>query len=52
MSDPDHQIPFNDHDATLLEGLFELSVAGETGSWEFEKIQGEVYSRLRETYAA
>jgi len=45
-------IPSNDHDATLLEGLFQLAVAGETNGWQFEKIDGEVYSRLLEAYAA
>ncbi|WP_293706161.1 MULTISPECIES: hypothetical protein [unclassified Stenotrophomonas] len=48
----DHPIPTDDHDATLLEGLFQLSVSGETSNWQFEKIESEVYSRLLAAYAA
>ena len=52
MFDNDHtmQIPSNDHDATLLEGLFQLTVAGDTQGWEYKKIDSEVYSRLLQTY--
>ena len=46
------QIPSNDHDSTLLEGLFQLAVAGDTNGWEFKKIDSEVYSRLLDSYAA
>lgn len=38
-----------DHDALLLEGLFQLAIAGETGG-ELEKIEGEVYARLLDAY--
>ncbi|MGB3392592.1 MAG: hypothetical protein WA956_13210 [Stenotrophomonas sp.] len=41
-----------DHDAVLLEGLFHLILNGETAGSEFEKIETEIYSRLREAYAA
>lgn len=51
-NDSTMQIPSNDHDATLLEGLFQLAVAGDTRSWEFNKIDSEVYSRLLDSYAA
>lgn len=46
------QIPSSDHDATLLEGLFQLTVAGDTSGWEFKRIDSEVYSRLLDSYAA
>ena len=52
MYDNERAIPSNDHDATLLEGLFQLSVSGETSNWQFEKIESEVYSRLLAAYAA
>lgn len=45
------QIPADDHDATLLEGLFQLTVAGDTNGWEFKKIDSEVYSRFLDNYA-
>ena len=40
------------NDASLLEGLFQLAVAGDTDGWEFKKIDNEVYSRLLDSYAA
>ncbi|WP_172675043.1 hypothetical protein [Stenotrophomonas pictorum] len=52
MYDLDRSIPANDHDATLLEGLFQLAVAGETEGWQFDRIDTEVYSRLLTTYNA
>lgn len=42
----------DDHDALLLEGLFQLAVAGELGSHEFEKIEQEVHARLVAAYSA
>lgn len=42
----------NDHDASLLEGLYQLAVSGHTEGWEFEQINNEVYTRLLETYEA
>ncbi len=50
MLDLERAIPNNDHDATLLEGLFQLTVTGETASNDFEKIDNEVYTRLLATY--
>ncbi len=44
--------PASDHDAILLEGLIQLILAGETAGSEFEKIESEVYSRLRDAYSA
>lgn len=52
MYNTERVIPNNDHDATLLEGLFQLTVTGDTSTWEFEKIDNEVYSRLLATYEA
>ena len=45
-------IPPNDHDALLLEGLFQLAMAGEIDSFEFEKIEQEVHARLMAAYTA
>lgn len=42
----------NDHDSSLLEGLYQLVVSGHTEGWEFEQINNEVYTRLLETYQA
>ncbi|WIH03585.1 hypothetical protein KHF85_11755 [Xanthomonas translucens pv. graminis] len=39
-----------DHDTSLLEGLFQLVVDGQTQGWEFEQLSNEVYDRLKETY--
>lgn len=52
MQNFDQTIPANDHDSTLLEGLFQLAVSGHTEGWEFEQIDSEVYTRLLEAYAA
>ncbi|MGE8281866.1 MAG: hypothetical protein ACN6O2_15715 [Stenotrophomonas sp.] len=52
MINIEQPIPTDDQDATLLEGLFQLTVAGETSNWQFDKIDSEVYSRLLATYAA
>jgi len=43
--------PCNDHDAVLLEGLFQLAVAGDTAGCEFRQIDEEVYSRLLLAYS-
>ena len=40
------------NDSSLLEGLFQLAVAGDTNGWEFKKIDSEVYSRFLDSYAA
>ncbi|MBN6148829.1 hypothetical protein JR065_00620 [Xanthomonas sp. AmX2] len=39
-----------DHDASLLEGLYQLAVSGHTQGWEFEQLNSEVYSRLAQAY--
>jgi hypothetical protein len=54
MPAPFHALPCppDDHDALLLEGLFQLAVAGDIDSCEFEKIEQEVHARLLATYAA
>ncbi|SBV35800.1 hypothetical protein STPYR_10730 [uncultured Stenotrophomonas sp.] len=44
--------PPDGHDALLLEGLFQLAVAGDIDSCEFEKIEQEVHARLLAAYAA
>ncbi|WP_442681745.1 hypothetical protein ACSBPQ_08395 [Stenotrophomonas sp. JC08] len=51
MYEPERSTSASDHDTTLLEGLFQLAVAGETQGWEFDKIDSEVYSRLLQNYA-
>lgn len=40
-----------DHDASLLEGLYQLVVSGHTQGWEFDQLNSEVYDRLKQTYA-
>jgi hypothetical protein len=35
---------------SLLEGLFQLAVNGQTQGWEFDQIDNEVYARLLSTY--
>jgi len=39
-----------DADSSLLEGLFQLAVNGQTQGWEFDQINHEVYARLLSTY--
>ncbi|MFY0183722.1 hypothetical protein ACTT2I_11235 [Stenotrophomonas sp. PUT21] len=39
-----------DADSSLLEGLFQLAVNGQTQGWEFDQIDNEVYARLLSTY--
>lgn len=54
MPAPLHALPFppDDHDALLLEGLFQLALAGDIDSREFEKIEQEVHARLVASYPA
>ena len=52
MNDIAHAHPAADHDASLLEGLFQLALTGETDGFEFKQIDNEVYTRLQDTYAA
>lgn len=40
------------NDASLLEGLYQLVVNGQTDTWEFERLNAEVYDRLAATYSA
>ena len=40
------------NDASLLEGLYQLVVNGQTDTWEFERLNAEVYNRLAATYSA
>ena len=39
-----------DHNSSLLEGLFQLTVSGDTGGFEFNQIEREVYQRLLGNY--
>ena len=39
-----------DSNASLLEGLYQLAVAGQTGTGEFDLIEQEVYTRLLAAY--
>ncbi|MFC6839046.1 hypothetical protein [Xanthomonas theicola] len=48
MSDNGHTQ--SDHDASLLEGLYQLAVSGQARGWEFEQLSNEVYDRLKQTY--
>lgn len=46
-------LPIDRHnDTTLLEGLFQLVVSGDTCSSEFRQLDATVYERLQSTYAA
>jgi hypothetical protein len=45
-------LPSNDADSSLLEGLFQLALNGQTGSSDFELIDHEVYARLLSAYGA
>lgn len=40
------------HDSTLLEGLFQLVINGETGGEAFQQLDASVYERLASTYDA
>jgi hypothetical protein len=37
-------------DFTLLEGLYQLTIAGHTNDWEFERLNKAVYERLLSSY--
>ncbi|MET0129510.1 MAG: hypothetical protein ABW207_02475 [Stenotrophomonas chelatiphaga] len=39
-----------DADTSLLEGLFQLALNGQTQGWEYDQINQEVYARLLSTY--
>lgn len=39
-----------DADSSLLEGLFQLAVNGQTQGWEFDQIDNQVYARLLSAY--
>jgi hypothetical protein len=39
-------------DFTLLEGLYQLVVSGNTDEWEFERLNKAVYDGLLSTYGA
>lgn len=39
-----------DHDQSLLEGLFQLAINGQSGGHDFALIDREVYARLQDTY--
>lgn len=41
-----------DHNSSLLEGLFQLTVSGDTAGFEFNQIEREVYQRLLGNYQA
>ena len=40
-----------DADSSLLEGLFQLAMAGHTGGPDFEQLTAAVYGRLQDAYA-
>lgn len=46
----DNEQIHGDHDASLLEGLYQLVVSGHTQGWEFDQLNSEVYDRLKQTY--
>jgi hypothetical protein len=46
----DNERIHSDHDASLLEGLYQLAVSGHTHGWEFDQLNSEVYARLKQTY--
>ncbi|MFT3761935.1 MAG: hypothetical protein QM761_04825 [Pseudoxanthomonas sp.] len=46
------QNTISDSDFTLLEGLYQLAVAGHTRDWEFERLNQAVYERLLSSYGA
>lgn len=46
---PDFALP-GDADSSLLEGLFQLALNGQTQGSEFDLIDHEVYARLLSTY--
>ena len=39
-------------DFTLLEGLYQLAVTGNTNDWEFERLNQAVYERLLSSYSS
>lgn len=39
-------------DFTLLEGLYQLAITGNTNDWEFERLNNAVYERLLSSYTA
>lgn len=39
-------------DFTLLEGLYQLAVTGNTDEWEFERLNNAVYERLISSYGS
>ncbi len=41
-----------DADTSLLEGLFQLALTGQTQGWEYDQINQEVYARLLSAYGA
>lgn len=45
-----NQLHARNHDATLLEGLFQLVISGDTRSDEFQQLEASVYERLLSTY--
>ncbi|MFT4255991.1 MAG: hypothetical protein QM599_03400 [Pseudoxanthomonas sp.] len=38
-------------DFTLLEGLYQLAIAGHSQDWEFDRLNQAVYERLLTSYA-
>lgn len=52
MTTTDTTVARNDHDSSLLEGLYQLTISGHTEGWEFEQINSEVYTRLLDAYEA
>jgi len=55
LNDASHIIDQHDtlanSDFTLLEGLYQLTISGNTRDWEFERLNNAVYERLMSTYA-
>ncbi|WP_254461175.1 hypothetical protein [Xanthomonas sacchari] len=50
MSENESKYDQGDHNASLLEGLFQLSVNGDHQGGEFKQLDNEVYQRLKRTY--
>ncbi|WP_411834744.1 hypothetical protein [Pseudoxanthomonas mexicana] len=47
----DQHDAFAHSDFTLLEGLYQLTISGNTRDWEFERLNNAVYERLMSAYS-
>ncbi|MFT3757205.1 MAG: hypothetical protein QM769_14935 [Pseudoxanthomonas sp.] len=46
-----NQGSISNSDFTLLEGLYQLAIAGHAQDWEFDRLNQAVYDRLLTSYA-